>query len=436
MSNTTSLEPKTLEQLKNIKKADILVGIPSYNNESTIGHVIKAVKVGLTKFFPECRSVVVHSDCGSTDGTRDVVRKTLEETDAFESILISHEKHPFVRNLHIPIEELETTFRGAPGKGKAFRRVFDIAAALDVKAVVVVDSDLRSITPEWIQLLAAPILTKGYDYVAPFYSRHKFDGFITNTIVYPLTRALYGKKIRQPIGGEFGFSRRVLGHYTDQNIWDTDVAYFGIDIWMTTNALTNGFNVCQSFLGAKIHNPRGISSLVPMFKQVVGTLFAMAEENAGVWKKINGSSNLPIFGFRAKVIPEEIPADPDLAFRNFHVGADIHRSAWQKILGPASRREIDKIAALPKKEFQFPISVWVKVVYDYVLFFHKLKNGRKKMNESLFYESLVPLYFGFLASFIKTIGGSNEDAEAEIEQICLEYENLKSYLVKNWEMGK
>ncbi len=102
---------------------------------------------------------------------------------------------------------------GVGGKGAALRTIFEIAAALDVQALVVVDSDLRSIVPEWIELLAGPILKGGYDFVAPLYVRHKFDGTITNTVTYPLTRALYGYRIRQPIGGDFGVSGDLVRHY-------------------------------------------------------------------------------------------------------------------------------------------------------------------------------------------------------------------------------
>ena len=62
---------------------------------------------------------------------------------------------------------------------------------------MVVDSDLRSIVPEWIELLAGPILKGGFDYVTPLYQRYKYDGTITNTVTYPLNRALYGLRIRQ-----------------------------------------------------------------------------------------------------------------------------------------------------------------------------------------------------------------------------------------------
>ena len=104
-----------------------------------------------------------------------------------------------------------------------------IAAELRVEALVVVDSDLRSILPEWIELLAGPILKGGFDYVSPRYERHKYDGTITNSIVYPLTRALYGQDVRQPIGGDFGFSGRLAAHFVRRPVWETSVARFGID---------------------------------------------------------------------------------------------------------------------------------------------------------------------------------------------------------------
>ncbi|MCK4431604.1 MAG: hypothetical protein KAW19_09930, partial [Candidatus Aminicenantes bacterium] len=117
MNKKIILTSKKIEQVKKINKADILVGIPSYNNENTIGHVIKAVRLGLTKFFPKFKSIIVNSDCGSTDNTRKVIRNNMKDYEELDTILISHETHPFTRSLHSPISEMVTTFRGAPGKG-------------------------------------------------------------------------------------------------------------------------------------------------------------------------------------------------------------------------------------------------------------------------------------------------------------------------------
>lgn len=434
MNKKTILTPTADKKIDEIKKADILVGIPSYNNENTIGHVIKAVRLGLTKYFPKFKSIIVNSDCGSTDKTRKIVKNNLGDYKALETILIAHEMHPYMRSLHTPISEMVTTFRGTPGKGKAFRRIFEIAHKLGVKAVVVVDSDLRSITPEWIQLLAAPIVFKGFDYVAPLYARHKYDGTITNSLIYPLTRALYGKKIRQPIGGEFGFSAKVLNEYMKKDIWDTDVAYYGIDIWMTSVALANGFKVCQSFLGAKIHNPKKIATLTPMFKQVIGTILSLIEENHEKWKGIKGSEDLPTFGFQSRVIPEEVPQDFNALFKRFQKGIEKRKIFWKEIMKTENYKAFEKIASKTKKGYSFPNEFWVKIIYDYIIFYHRFKNIFMEMSLPSMLESMIPLYFGFTSSFVlKTKNMSNPEAEEEIENLCLEFEKLKPYLVENWD---
>src|SRR4030042_4301979 len=240
------LRKEIQEAIEKIKKADIIVGIPSYNNARTIGHVVRAVQSGLAKYFPEKKSVLVNSDGGSTDGTINVVQNTTVED--FQSVLLHHRVEP--------VFKIATPYHGIPGKGSAFRTIFQIADALNVEACAVVDSDLRSITPEWIELLIKPVIKNGYDYIAPLYRRHKYDGTITNSIIYPLTRALYGKQVRQPIGGDFGFSGNLAKFYLTKDVWETDVARYGVDIWMTTTAIANNFKVCQSFLGAKIHDPK------------------------------------------------------------------------------------------------------------------------------------------------------------------------------------
>src|SRR5665811_58382 len=263
-----SLPNEARQAAEVIHRADIVVGIPSYNNARTIAHVVRAIYAGLAKYFPQLTAVVINSDGGSTDNTRDAVLSARVE----DSHLIL-----FSTPL-LAAHRLSFPYHGVPGKGSAFRLVFQMAKQLDAKACAVVDSDLRSITPEWFDLLIRPILFAGFDFVAPYYQRHKYDGTITNSIVYPLTRMLYGVSVRQPIGGEFGVSARLIRRYLERQDWETDVARFGIDIWMTTIAIAEGFRVCQSFLGAKLHDAKDPGSLSAMLEQVVGSVFTLMQE--------------------------------------------------------------------------------------------------------------------------------------------------------------
>src|ERR1041384_7288133 len=72
----TPLTQPTEARLDDIGSAEILVGIPSYNNADTVGHVVRAVSVGLAKHFPGRRAVLVNSDGGSSDETPAIVART------------------------------------------------------------------------------------------------------------------------------------------------------------------------------------------------------------------------------------------------------------------------------------------------------------------------------------------------------------------------
>ncbi len=416
---TVTFRKEVQEQLDLIKTADIVVGIPSFNNARTIGHVVRAVQAGLAKYFPDRKSVLVNSDGGSTDRTLEVVKETSIED--YTSILLHHRVEP--------VFKIATPYSGLPGKGSAFRTIFEVAETLDAKACVVVDSDLRSITPEWIELLVKPVLDDGFDYVAPLYHRHKYDGTITNSIVYPLTRALYGKQVRQPIGGDFGFSGSLAKFYLTKDVWQTDVARFGIDIWMTTTAIANQFKVTQSFLGAKIHDAKDPSAdLSAMLYQVVGATFELMETYDGVWKPIHGSEPVPAFGFEYTVGLEQINVNTGRMLNLFRQGLANLQEIWTGILGKGDFREVERIGSLDDREFRFPCGMWTRVIYDYAIAFHD-----KKLPAEQLIKSLTPLYLGKTASFIldaEQMG--QQEAEAEIEKLCMEFEKNKEYLVANW----
>jgi glycosyltransferase involved in cell wall biosynthesis len=406
------------KKLKEFKETDILIGIPSYNNARTIGHVVRAVEAGLLKYFPNYKAIMVNSDGGSTDGTMDVVKKTTVDHD---SILVDHKVERF-HKIAIP-------YRGIPGKGSAFRTVFEIAKDLHVKACAVVDSDLRSITPEWIELLIKPVLEERYDYVAPYYHRHKYDGTITNTIVYPITRALYGKRIRQPIGGDFGFSGRLAAFYLTKDVWESDVARFGIDIWMTTTAVANAFKVCQAFLGAKIHDAKDPGAdLSAMLYQVVSSVFNLMEKYAPVWKGTKKSESIPTFGFSYAVGLEPIHVNLDGMIDKFKLGVKELSVLYKSFLPNQLLQLLGTIAEGPKEKFSLPDDAWVKIIYNFALACH-----HKAMSEEHILKSLTPLYLGKVASFvIETWESTAEEVEQRLEELCIAYERKKSYLKERW----
>jgi glycosyltransferase involved in cell wall biosynthesis len=419
MKKDVPLEPHVIERLREVGDVELLVGIPSYNNADTIGHVVRAAAAGLAKYFPDRSAVIVNSDGGSSDGTAEVVAGT--ELHSPNAILVSHPVSA--------VQRIVTPYHGIPGKGSAFRTVFAIAEKLGARACAVVDSDLRSITPEWFELLLGPIVSQDFDYVAPMYLRHKYDGTITNSIVYPLTRALYGREVRQPIGGEFGFSGRLASHYLGKPVWETDVARFGIDIWMTTTAIADGFKVCESFLGAKIHDPKDPGAdLAAMLVQVVSAVFELMETYEDRWRQVDAAEDVPLFGFPHGVGLEPVQVNVARMTGIFRQGVRDLEEVWGQALEEGTLAEVTALTHSIDEEFHFPDSLWVRVVYDFALAYR-----RRALNREQLIRSLVPLYLGRTASFvIRNRESGADEVEAAIRSLAEEFVREKDYLRERW----
>jgi glycosyltransferase involved in cell wall biosynthesis len=408
--------------LDSIRAVDVVVGIPSYNNVRTIGHVVRAAQAGLAKYFPHFTAAIVNSDGGSTDGTREAVLST--RFDDTRLLLLST---PL-----LPVHRLSVPYHGIPGKGSAFRTVFSIAQRLNAKACAVIDSDLRSITPEWIDLLLRPVLYERYDFVAPYYHRHKYDGTITNSIVYPLTRALYGVQVRQPIGGDFGVSAPLISRYLRRADWETDVARYGIDIWMTTIAIAERYRVCQSFLGAKLHDAKDPGAdLSAMLHQVVGSVFELMREYEAVWQSTRGSRATDLFGFRFDVGLDPIEVDLDRMLRAFRRGCHEMTEVWAPALEPDTLKAVLRLGAGldgGARSFHLEDELWFRVVADLAC---ACKSSPIERGHLL--RSLTPLYLARVASFVvETRDLFAAQVEEKIEGLCVCFEQLKPYLVARW----
>jgi len=432
------------EEVKRLGPADIMVGIPSFRNAATIGHVTRAAQAGLVQYFPESKPVLVNADAGSPDGTGRVVVET-EPPDYVERILLVRPRNRLQR-LSLTYPEVD----GVGGKGAALRTIFQIADQLGVEALVVVDSDLRSIVPEWIELLAGPILKGGFDYVTPLYQRYKYDGTITNTVTYPSTRSLYGLRIRQPIGGDFGVSGDLVKHYLEQDDWTPDISKFGIDIWMTTHAITGGFAVCQTRLGAKIHDPKDPGAdLGPMFSQVVSTTLRLTVEHADQWLAVQGSHAVPAYGFERFADPPPLDVDVVRLLTAFARGRVAVGDAWELLVAPARMASLGSLAleaaavidevtrsdtptTIEDAEFHFSDELWARVIFDLAL---AARGDTMPMDRLI--AALVPIYYARVASLvIEARDMTTQQAETLVERQARAFEHAKPSLVERWQAGE
>ncbi|MFH1736964.1 MAG: glycosyl transferase family 2 [Actinomycetota bacterium] len=413
--STSILNKATLEQVRRIGRADILVGIPSYGDSEMIAKVMTTAGVGMARHYPGLRGAIVNS---------------------YSAPERKHHSHQAALTAPVPlgIEKIITHYAGISGKGSAFRTVFEIADRLGARIVITLDADLRSIKPLWIKLLGDPVYRLNYGFVTPYYLRHKYDGTITNSIVYPLTRALYGRRVRQPIGGEFGFSGALAKIYAHQQVWNTDIARFGIDVWMTTTAITAGFRLAQASMGVKLHEEKDpASDLAPMFKQVTGTCFMLMGEHEVRWKAITGSEGIYTYGpYHRWREPKGKEEETKVLIDHFRAGFRNHQAFYKTYLSAANFRALAAAAVVSDDEFYIPEELWARIVYDFAVAYNF--SGE---NQGLVVGCLTPLYYGRTASFVNEVEDmSDVMVESLIEGQARLYEDNKKYLIKRWDEAK
>ncbi|MFH1624920.1 MAG: glycosyltransferase [Pseudomonadota bacterium] len=396
-----------------VNSAEMIVGIPSYNEADSIAYPTDVASRGLMEYFPGKKSVIINADNSSPDGTKDAFMNTPTK---IPKIYIS-------------------TPKGVKGKGNNIKNLFEAAVELQAHAVVVVDADLKSITPQWIQYLGEPLF-RGFNYVSPIYVRHKYDGSITNHIAYPFLRTLFGLRVRQPIGGDFGFCGRMARAFLSEKLWNERVANFGIDIWMTTIAIARRFKVCQTFLGSpKSHRAKDpAKDLGPMFTQVVMTFFDLMLDFEYLWKDTAESLPSSIFGFGLGVDekPPVVTVNKDALCNSFISGFDRYGKLWKKIIPQPELIEVTKTKKIHQEQFYYPSDLWARILFNFAIAYRN-----NEIPQEQIIEAMIPFYHSRILSFVNKTGHmETKECEEYFESIVRVFEGEKYYLIKRWDQDR
>ncbi|MFH1546838.1 MAG: glycosyltransferase [Patescibacteria group bacterium] len=379
----------------------MLVGIPSLNEADNITFVTRQIDRGLQKYFPNYRAVIVNADNFSSDGT---VKKFLATKTKTAKIYIS-------------------TPQGITGKGFNLFNIFRKAIECKSKAVAVFDADLKSIRPEWVRDMLAPILENNFDYCTPIYSRCEYDGSITNHICYPLIFGLFGCEIRQPIGGDFALSRKNVKYVLAQK-WHKSTFKYGVDIFLTLSALRGNLKIAEVDLGTKIHKPSA-PKLGAMFSQVIMTLFKNIRANKKSWLRIRRTQKLPLFGGGEFEPTQTLEIDykgmKASALFNFRSNAE----TLAKFLSPPTFAKLEEMFSRGK--IKIGQKLWCEIIFDAVHAFDRLYSNGEIV------EALKPLFFGrFLYFFRETLEKNSADCEREIQNQAKFFWRHRRYLLQKY----
>lgn len=319
------------------------------------------------------------------------------------------------------------TLGGVEASHSALGDVLAEAVRVSAGAVALVAAEPHDGALDWLGTFLSPILEGGFDFVSPAYLRHKADAAITTGIVYPLTRALYGRRLRQPLGGELAMSLALARRLLADPDWRRDPANAGSDAWLVAKVLASDVRACQAWLGAWPRPEGHTEDVSQTLARVLGLVFREMERNAERWQRVAGSTPMDSLGSPGFLEGGHQP--PVERFVGaFQLGERELQPVWSLVLSPAARLALRRAAALPVERFRIDDTTWARVVYDFaVAHFARLVERRQLAL------SMTPLYLGWVASFAAETSSLDAAAtEARVEGLCQAFEREKRYLISRW----
>ena len=418
MAEETLLTDDFLRQLINVGEVDILVGLRTHNNAKTIEPVIRAIQAGILKCFPRERAVIINADGGSQDRTPElIVGASIDDVWNVSKVYA-------LRTLH----SISTRYASSPEPGTALRTILAAADLLRAKACVVISPDSTTIEPDWLQRLVRPVYNDNFDLVSPIYRRQEFEGVLMRNLLYPMTRAIYGYRFREPYASEFALSGRLATDFLTKETWNDERTRIGAEICLTIAAITGNYRVCQSFLGPKAQPDRSASDLVAAMRRTVAALFTSLDSDFPLWSTIAGSQPVPTLGSQSEVMAEPVRVNRKRLREMFATGVAQLEPVFRSILSASTLSELQRIATLEVTEFNYPAELWAKTVFEFAASYHK-----SVINRDHIVQALVPLYRGRTLTFLlENRDGSEEDMERNLESLCGDFERLKPYLLEVW----
>ncbi|HEY40729.1 MAG TPA: hypothetical protein G4O18_02595 [Dehalococcoidia bacterium] len=434
------MEPLSLAA--EIGEADIVVGVPFYNEFDTIGHVLRTIRRGLLKYYPSKKCVIVA--VGSPAG-----KEALKVAKA-----VSHGEGIAQMAFLLDQERIS-------GKGWAVWAIMQVARTLGAD-LAIIEADVKSrrrdgqtlgLVPEWISLLLDPIETREMDLVVSRFARHYLEDTISSHVFYPLLAAVFDCPVHDLGGGQWGISYRLLRAFLQRAPLppNTEVGGFGIDAWLVTSAIGYEGRICEANLGIKVHQP-SVAKAQLVLTQAARVLFEQAFIGYQHWTRTTEANEpplvqpLPVFGVRSKNLPDEVNLVPQQLVHRYQQGFGRFRTLFEQVMPKEAFAQLEALSEADARSFSFTHRLWVQAVYRLVLagaFASGFATGD-------IVNTLVVVYCGHLASFaletqavrerLKTLPDEEAEhlvsleAERKVELMVDEFIRQRPEFMRTWEL--
>ena len=123
----------------------------------------------------------------------------------------------------------------------------------------------------------------------------------------------------------------------------------------------------------------------PMFREVVGTIFAMMKHFDSFWTKVKYSRPTAIYGFGLgeTEMPPEVKVDTENLMNKFQEGFKEYIAIWEEVLTEDVCKKLLEIKGMKENEFNFPTDLWARVLFDMAVGYQDSTEDTSIMMDSL-----------------------------------------------------
>ena len=394
--------------------ADLLVGVAVPVDAEQLRDTATRAIQSIGDHFPGLRTVVAFPGMGTVEAAKEEVQG--EASEVSNQVQFLPYTPPPGSAARIP------SLTPAP----TYQAIFAMARELGVSTCAVIGYDLAALQSNFLAPVLAPVLDNRCELAMPVYAMGKFDGLLNSSILYPLTRALYGRRVRFPLASDFCVSARMIPEL--EIALQRSVSQGQTLFWPATEAALRDRSVCQVYVDTH-HAPAADGvDLSTILAQTAGPLFLDIASNAALWQRIRGSQPGDLSGVPTPSPADHAHADTTPMIETFQLGFRNLQEVWSLVLPPVTLLELKRLSRMGADRFHLPDELWARVVYDFALA-HRLRT----LSRTHLLGALTPLYLAWVASYaLEVSNASPAEAEQRIEKLARAFEEAKPYLLSRW----
>jgi hypothetical protein len=283
-------------------------------------------------------------------------------------------------------------------------------------------AEAQSLHPEAIRALATAASTS--DLALARYNLGPREGLVNSAILYPVTRALFAVRPRFPLAIDLGLSSRMVQRLATAAQRFTASNQNDALIWPVSEAASSNYVITEVDIGARTLPQPTASDLNSLLAQIAGSLFTDIDAKATFWQRARTSQSGRIIP--ASNNPMEGPAEVSSMLDAFQIAYTNLHEIWSLVLPPNSLLGLKRLSTMPPASFRMPDSLWVRIVYDFILAYRL-----RTINRGHLLGALTPLYLAWVASHL-LLTSSGTAPEKHIEELAAAFETDKPYLVSRW----